>query len=161
QLDPAHEVGVGVRDAIRGRALDVADAIVVGRIVVVGHGRLAGSHRRETSLGANGLSHRHSGLRCARRFTARSRAIRQERPPGTCRGAAGGSGNLRHAMQSFRLTYCGNVHASYELGAWLRAVGECVAPVAAAAVAARRAFGLGSWWPAPLAAALATDAAVR
>ena len=64
-------------------------------------------------------------------------------------------------MQSFRLTYCGNVHASYELGAWLRAVGECVAPVAAAAVAARRAFGLGSWWPAPLAAALATDAAVR
>jgi sugar phosphate isomerase/epimerase len=64
-------------------------------------------------------------------------------------------------MQSFRLTYCGNVHASYELESWLRAVGECVAPVAAAAAAAGRAFGLGSWWPAPLAAALATDAAVR
>src|SRR5580765_2809611 len=81
-------------------------------------------------------------------------------PPGTGRAAGSRSGNLRPAMRSFRLTYCGNVHACYELESWLRAVGECVAPVAAAAAAAGRAFGLGSWWPAPLALALATDDAV-
>ena len=62
-------------------------------------------------------------------------------------------------MAPWRLTYCGNVHPAPDLGAVAAALREHTAPVAAAARAAGRAFGIGSWWPAPLAAQLAEDPA--
>lgn len=49
-----------------------------------------------------------------------------------------------------RLTYCGNVHAATDLPAFLAALRQHAAPVAAAAKAAGREFGLGSFWPQPL-----------
>lgn len=61
-------------------------------------------------------------------------------------------------MADFRLTYCGNVHAAPSLAAHLSALREHAAPVAAAARAAQRSFGLGSWWPAQLAHELAHEA---
>ena len=62
-------------------------------------------------------------------------------------------------MAPWRLTYCGNVHPAPDLAAVAAALREHTVPVAAAARAAGRAFGLGSWWPAPLAAQLADDPA--
>jgi sugar phosphate isomerase/epimerase len=49
-----------------------------------------------------------------------------------------------------RLTYCGNVHAATDLPDFLAALRQHAAPVAAAARAAGRSFGLGSFWPQPL-----------
>ncbi|MGE3172701.1 MAG: metabolite traffic protein EboE [Planctomycetota bacterium] len=60
-----------------------------------------------------------------------------------------------------RLTYCGNVHAADDVDGWLAGLDLHAAPVARAAAAAGRAFGLGAWWPAPVAAAIAGDPAVR
>lgn len=60
-----------------------------------------------------------------------------------------------------RLTYCGNVHAADDVDGWLAGVATHAGPVAHAARAAGRAFGLGAWWPAPVAQAIATDAVVR
>ncbi|MEC7584474.1 MAG: metabolite traffic protein EboE [Planctomycetota bacterium] len=60
-----------------------------------------------------------------------------------------------------RLTYCGNVHPADSVAEWLEVVAEHAVPLAARAAEARRSFGLGAYWPAPLAAELATDAAVR
>lgn len=62
-------------------------------------------------------------------------------------------------MGSLRLTYCGNVHPAADLAAHLATLREHTAPVAAAARAAGRAFGLGAWWPAPLVAELQDPAA--
>jgi sugar phosphate isomerase/epimerase len=53
------------------------------------------------------------------------------------------------------------VHPAADVEAWIAALSSCAVPVAAAAAARGRAFGLGAWWPAPLAASLAGDAAVR
>lgn len=64
-------------------------------------------------------------------------------------------------MSPYRLTYCGNVHPAPDLDAALAALAAHAAPVAAAARAAGREFGLGAWWPAPLVARLCTDAAGR
>lgn len=64
-------------------------------------------------------------------------------------------------MTAFRLTYCGNVHAAGDLAAMLLALREHAAPVAAAARAAGRAFGLGCWWPDPVAAVLAAEPGQR
>lgn len=64
-------------------------------------------------------------------------------------------------MAPLRLTYCGNVHAAPDLPAVVAALRTHAAPVAAAARAAGRAFGLGAWWPAALVAELAQDAAAR
>lgn len=60
-----------------------------------------------------------------------------------------------------RLTYCGNVHATSSADAFVDALRRHAAPVAAKARANGRAFGLGAWWPAEVAAALARDTAVR
>lgn len=60
-----------------------------------------------------------------------------------------------------RLTYCGNVHPAEDLDSWLDVTRRHAAPVAAAARAAGRRFGLGSWWSAPVAAALAGSAECR
>ena len=49
-----------------------------------------------------------------------------------------------------RLTYCTNVHPAPDLARQLATLEAHVAPVAAAARAAGRAFGLGGWWPASL-----------
>ena len=62
-------------------------------------------------------------------------------------------------MRPFQLTYCGNVHPSPDLDMALAALREHAAPVAAAARARGRAFGLGAWWPMPLATRLASDPA--
>ncbi|MGC6488410.1 MAG: metabolite traffic protein EboE [Planctomycetota bacterium] len=56
-----------------------------------------------------------------------------------------------------RLTYCTNVHPAPDLARQLASLGEHVAPVAAAARAAGRPFGLGGWWPQALAAQLERD----
>jgi sugar phosphate isomerase/epimerase len=64
-------------------------------------------------------------------------------------------------MASLRLTYCGNVHAAPDLPSLLAALHEHAAPVARSARAAGRTFGLGAWWPEPLVAQLANDAAAR
>jgi sugar phosphate isomerase/epimerase len=60
-----------------------------------------------------------------------------------------------------RLTYCANVHAAPSLSAQLQTLREHVAPIAAAAVAAGRGFGLGGWWPMDLALQLAGDGRAR
>lgn len=60
-----------------------------------------------------------------------------------------------------RLTYCGNVHAAPDLPAVLAALREHAAPVAAAARASGRSFGLGAWWPDELVAGLQRDGAMR
>ena len=62
-------------------------------------------------------------------------------------------------MAPLRLTYCGNVHAAPDLGTMIAALREHAVPVAAAARAAGRAFGLGAWWPAAVVADLAGDPA--
>jgi sugar phosphate isomerase/epimerase len=64
-------------------------------------------------------------------------------------------------MTAIRLTYCGNVHAAADLAAMVSALREHAAPVAAAARAAGRAFGLGAWWPESLATALAASPGQR
>lgn len=64
-------------------------------------------------------------------------------------------------MADLRLTYCGNVHPAATLGQWLDTLRACAEPVARAARAAGRAFGLGAFWPAPLAAQLAAGGAAR
>lgn len=61
-------------------------------------------------------------------------------------------------MEPFRLTYCGNVHAAPDLPTALATLREHTMPVAAAARAAGRSFGIGAWWPLPLVAELARDA---
>lgn len=60
-----------------------------------------------------------------------------------------------------RLTYCGNVHAASDLAAFTAALREHTAPVAAAARAAGRAFGIGGWWPMDLVQQLANDTHAR
>ena len=97
-------------------------------------------------------------------------------PDGIGRGAGvvlslvGGTGGLRAALWSIlpppsmhppRLTYCGNVHAAGDLAAVAAMLRTDVAPIATAARQAGRAFGLGGYWPAPLAAELAADDAAR
>lgn len=64
-------------------------------------------------------------------------------------------------MPTPRLTYCGNVHAADDLATAIAMLREHTAPVAAAARAAGRDFGIGAWWPMPLATQLANDAAAR
>jgi sugar phosphate isomerase/epimerase len=64
-------------------------------------------------------------------------------------------------MADFRLTYCSNVHPAPDRAALLASLREHTAPVAAAARAAGRTFGLGGWWPAPLVAQLAADDGAR
>ncbi len=64
-------------------------------------------------------------------------------------------------MDSLRLTYCGNVHAAPDLPAVVAGLRAHAGPVAAAARAAGRTFGVGAWWPDELATALANDAAAR
>jgi sugar phosphate isomerase/epimerase len=60
-----------------------------------------------------------------------------------------------------RLTYCSNVHAAPDLPSALRLLATHVAPVAAAARAAGRPFGLGGWWPLPVVDQLARDDGAR
>lgn len=60
-----------------------------------------------------------------------------------------------------RLTYCGNVHATSSVDAFVASLRTHAAPVAAHARANGRAFGLGSWWPRDVAAALSRDGADR
>ncbi len=62
-------------------------------------------------------------------------------------------------MSEARITYCGNVHPATDLGAFLATLDDCVGPVAAAARAAGRPFGLGGWWNSDLAARLCEDGA--
>jgi len=62
---------------------------------------------------------------------------------------------------SLRLTYCGNVHAASTVDGFVASLEQHAAPVAAAAQREGRAFGLGSWWPAPVAHAIANDPAQR
>ncbi len=64
-------------------------------------------------------------------------------------------------MAAPRLTYCGNVHPAYDLDSWLQALDECAVPVATEAAARGRPFGLGAWWPAPLAQQIAQDRSVQ
>lgn len=64
-------------------------------------------------------------------------------------------------MTAPRLTYCSNVHPAPDLASHVGALREHAAPVAAAARAAGRDFGLGAWWPADLARRLANDEAAR
>ena len=63
--------------------------------------------------------------------------------------------------RSLRLTYCGNVHAALSVDGFVASLERHAAPVAASARHAGRAFGLGSWWPAPVAHAIAHDPAQR
>ncbi|MCC7397301.1 MAG: metabolite traffic protein EboE [Planctomycetes bacterium] len=62
-------------------------------------------------------------------------------------------------MASFDLTYCGNVHPTPDLAALLASLQQHSAPVARAAARAGRRFGLGAWWPMPLAQELAASPA--
>ncbi|MFY9343540.1 MAG: metabolite traffic protein EboE [Planctomycetota bacterium] len=62
---------------------------------------------------------------------------------------------------TLRLTYCGNVHAAPDLSAVVAALRSCSSPVATAARAAGREFGIGAWWPAELAGRLAADRDAR
>jgi sugar phosphate isomerase/epimerase len=64
-------------------------------------------------------------------------------------------------MAGLRLTYCGNVHAAPDLATAERMLRTHSAPVAAAARARGREFGLGAWWPMELAAQLAGDPGAR
>lgn len=64
-------------------------------------------------------------------------------------------------MSAFRLTYCGNVHAAPGLPAVIAALREHAAPVAAAARAAGRTFGIGAWWPFELVRQLQGDGEAR
>jgi sugar phosphate isomerase/epimerase len=64
-------------------------------------------------------------------------------------------------MTRYRLTYCGNVHPAPDFDAAVAALQRHAAPVAAAARAAGRPFGLGAWWPMPLAERLLADTALR
>lgn len=57
------------------------------------------------------------------------------------------------------LTYCGNVHPTPDLAALLASLQQHSAPVARAAARAGRRFGLGAWWPMPLAQELAASPA--
>lgn len=65
------------------------------------------------------------------------------------------------SVPTLRLTYCGNVHPAPELAAVAATLRTHTAPVAAAARAAGRAFGVGAWWPAALVETLARDPAAR
>lgn len=56
-----------------------------------------------------------------------------------------------------RLTYCTNVHPAPDLARQLATLREHVAPIAAAAQAAGRPFGLGGWWPMQLVEKLRSD----
>ncbi len=67
---------------------------------------------------------------------------------------------LQPTAPTIRLTYCGNVHAAAGIDGWLRDLDAFAVPVARAAAAQGRPFGLGGWWPAPVAAALANDPAL-
>ncbi|MCA8964475.1 MAG: metabolite traffic protein EboE [Planctomycetes bacterium] len=60
-------------------------------------------------------------------------------------------------MADVRLTYCGNVHPAPDLPSHLAALQQHTGPVAAVARARGRSFGVGAWWPAPLAYELAHD----
>lgn len=62
-------------------------------------------------------------------------------------------------MARFDLTYCGNVHPAPDLEALLVSLQQHTAPVAGRAALAGRAFGLGAWWPMPLAQELAASPA--
>ncbi|MCA8974589.1 MAG: metabolite traffic protein EboE [Planctomycetes bacterium] len=64
-------------------------------------------------------------------------------------------------MTAPRLTYCSNVHPAPDLEAHLLALRDHAQPVARAARAAGRSFGLGLWWPADLAFHLAADQRAR
>lgn len=68
---------------------------------------------------------------------------------------------LAPVVTPLRLTYCGNVHAAPDVAAAAAALRTHTAPVAAAARAAGRAFGIGAWWPADLVARLRTGDAER
>ncbi len=63
--------------------------------------------------------------------------------------------------RSQRLTYCGNVHAATTVDGFIDSLERHAAPVAVVARQQGREFGLGSWWPAPLAHAIAHDEAQR
>ena len=65
------------------------------------------------------------------------------------------------AANAPRLTYCANVHPARDLDGQLASLREHVRPIAAAARAAGRSFGLGGWWPMELATELQRDAAAR
>ena len=64
-------------------------------------------------------------------------------------------------MPTPRITYCTNVHPAPSLDSQFATLREHTAPIAAAAWAAGREFGLGGWWPATLAAELRRDAGRR
>ncbi len=64
-------------------------------------------------------------------------------------------------MNDFRLTYCSNVHPAPDLPTAMAMLAEHTAPVAAAARASGREFGLGGWWPMPLVAELVRDQGAR
>jgi sugar phosphate isomerase/epimerase len=68
---------------------------------------------------------------------------------------------LAPAVDTLRLTYCGNVHAAPDLPTAEAALREHAAPVAVAAARAGRAFGIGAWWPRDVVGQLAADAAAR
>jgi len=57
------------------------------------------------------------------------------------------------------LTYCGNVHPATDLETWSNMVRDFAVPVALVQRQAGHAFGLGTWWNADTAEALATDPA--
>ncbi len=59
-------------------------------------------------------------------------------------------------MQDRKITYCGNVHPTEDLDAWLAVLASHAAPVAAQQPAP---FGLGVWWNARCAAELLADVA--
>lgn len=62
-------------------------------------------------------------------------------------------------MDRLRLTYCGNVHATDDLDGFRAGLRQHAVPVAAAARAAGRRFGLGAFLPLPVVARLVHDAA--
>lgn len=97
---------------------------------------------------------RHGAMRPAAPVRAGMRGADRGR-----RLAPGGAIALHRRMASVapRLTYCTNVHPAPDLAAQLTTLREHVAPIAAAARAAGRAFGLGGWWPMALADELARD----
>lgn len=65
---------------------------------------------------------------------------------------------MRHAT---RITYCGNVHPAEDVAGFLATLREFAAPVAAHCQAAGRGFGIGGWWNAAVAAAMAHDRAAQ
>lgn len=64
-------------------------------------------------------------------------------------------------MERPRVTYCGNVHATDSIDDWVRAVETYVQPIAEKVRASGRDFGLGTYWPRPVARELVSSELAR